>query len=327
MQPVDLPRSLIAFGSRFPDDRSCAAFLAELRWPDGFRCECGGTRAWHHSSRPRVFQCASCRRQHSVTAGTVMHRAKVPLVEWFWTAWAFSQDKRGVSALQLSRVLGRRYETVWRLLHKVRGALVEAPGSFPLEGVVEVDETYTGGKTSKGKGGRSLSDPRRGLVVLAVERKPVEAGNPGIRGTGMRCGDARMAVIESAGAQDLLGFIKSVCARGTTVVTDGWSGYAQASGEGFDHVRLVEGRPENASELFPLVHTLFANMKVWINGTFHGVSKTWLPAYVQEFTYRLNRRAHIHAGGLWQFVLRRLVRGDWCAWSVRDAEMESRRAA
>jgi GxxExxY protein len=107
MQPAALPRSLLAFAARFPDDRACAAFLAELRWPGGFRCECGSTRAWHHASRPRVFQCAICRRQYSVTAGTVMHRAKVPLVEWFWAAWAFSQDKRGVSALQLESVCAR----------------------------------------------------------------------------------------------------------------------------------------------------------------------------------------------------------------------------
>jgi hypothetical protein len=104
----DPPRSPIAFARRFPDERSCAAFLAELRWPGGFRCERSGTRSWHHASRPRVFQRATCRRQFSVTAGTVMHRAKVPMMEWFWAAWAFGQDKRGVSALYLSRVLGRR---------------------------------------------------------------------------------------------------------------------------------------------------------------------------------------------------------------------------
>lgn len=256
-----------------------------------------------------------------------MHRTKVPLVEWFWTAWAFAQDKRGVSALQLSRVLGRRYETVWRLLHKVRDALAEDSSAFPLEGIVEVDETYTGGKTSKGKGGRSLADPRRGLVILATERKQTKAGNAGIRGTGLCCGNTRMAVVDSAGATELLGFLTRVCARGTSVITDGWSGYRAAGNRGLEHIRLVEGRPENASELFPLVHTLFANMKAWISGTFHGVSKTWLPAYVQEFTYRLNRRHSIEEGDLWQFALRRLMRSSWRSWATRNAEMEPRRAA
>lgn len=328
MQPdQETPQSLVAFARRFTDERACATYLAELRWPGGFRCPCGGTRAWHHTARPRVFQCADCRQQHSVTAGTVMHRTKVPLVEWFWAAWTFAQDKRGVSALHLSRLLGRRYETVWRLLHKLRDALAEDPAAFPLKGVVEVDETYTGGKTSRGRGGRSLADPRRGLVVLATERKPTEAGDPGVRGTGVRCGDTRMAVVESAGAKDLLGFLTTVCAPGTTVRTDGWSGYNGAGDAGLDRLRLIEGRPENGSVLFPLVHTLFSNMKVWISGTFHGVSKTWLPAYVKEFAYRLNRRFRIHEGDLWSFALRRLVRGTWRPWAVRNDEMAPRRPA
>lgn len=256
-----------------------------------------------------------------------MHRTKVPLVEWFVAAWALAQDKRGVSALHLSRLLGRRYETVWRLLHRVRDALAEDPAAFPLEGVVEVDETYTGGRSSRAKGGRSLKDPRRGLVLLATERKPAPLFDPGVRGSGVRCGDVRTAVVESASAATLLGFLRSVCAPGTTVRTDGWSGYGAAERHGLKHLRLVEGKPEAASELFPLVHTLFANMKAWINGTFHGVSKTWLPKYVQEFTYRLNRRQQVKRGDLWTFVLRRLLRGKWRSWAARDAEMEPRRAA
>lgn len=327
MQSASAPHTLIEFAARFATETDCASHLARLRWPRGFQCDCGGTRAWHLPSRPRVFQCAECERHYSVTAGTVMHRSKVSLVEWFWAAWTFAQDKRGVSALHLSRLLHRRYETVWRLLHKLRDALAEDPTAFPLEGVVEIDETYTGGKTSKGKGGRSLSDPRRSLVVLATERKPAEPGAGGIRGSGFVCGDTRIKVVEAANAVNLLGFVKEVCAPGTTIVSDGWSAYGQAGAGGFDHQPTVEGRPENASELFPLVHTLFANMKVWINGTFHGVSKTWLPAYVQEFAYRLNRRAHIAAGDLWGFAIRRLVRGAWKPWALRHEAMADRRRA
>lgn len=327
MQSRGIPTSLPAFASRFGGDFQCAEFLAELRWPGGFRCECGGLEAWHLRSRPRVYQCSGCRRHHSVTAGTVMHRSKVSLVEWFWAAWALGQDKRGVSALHLSRLLGRRYETVWRLLHKVRAALSEDSGAFPLDGVIEIDETYTGGKVSKGRGGRSLSDPRRALVALAVERKPVEAGNAGIRGSGVRCGSARMRVVESASAADLMAFVEASCAKGATVRTDGWSGYRSAGAAEFEHVRLVEGKPENAGELFPLVHTVFANLKAWVNGTFHGVSAIWLPAYIAEYTYRFNRRTYTHDGDLWRFLLRRLTRGAWRPWAERNADYETRRAA
>ncbi len=256
-----------------------------------------------------------------------MHRSKVLLVEWFWAAWALGQDKRGVSALQLSRMLGRRYETVWRLLHKVRGALDEDSGAFPLQGAVEIDETYTGGKVSKGRGGRCLDDPRRSVVGLAVERKPVGEGDAGVRGAGVRCGSARMEVLNSASGSDLVAFVEASVAASAAVRTDGWSGYLSAGAARFDHQRLVEGAPENAGVLFPLVHTVFANFKAWLNGTPHGVSSTWLPAYVTEFTYRFNRRAHTHAGGLWRFVLRRLATREWRPWTARHADFEMRRAA
>jgi transposase-like protein len=134
-------------------------------------------------------------------------------------------------------------------------------------------------------------------------------------------------VLPSASGADLMAFIGSAVAEGQTVRTDGWSGYRKAEAAGFSHVRLVEGAPENTSELFPLVHTLFANLKAWIGDTFHGVSATWLPAYIAEFTYRFNRRAHTHSGSLWRFMLRRLVQGAWRPWGERHAEYEDRRAA
>jgi len=327
MQQEFAPQTLLTFAQRYGDEFACAVALAELRWPDGFTCDCGCRKAWHLRSRPRVFQCRNCRRQYSVTAGTVMHRSKVSLVEWFWAAWALGQDKRGVSALHLSRLLGRRYETVWRLLHKVRAALAERPDAFPLVGIVEVDETYTGGKVSQGKGGRCLDDPRRDVVVLAVERKVTRHPDPGIRRSGVRCGSARMAVLPSASGKDLMAFIESSVAKGQMVRTDGWSGYRRATAAGFEHFRLVEGDPASAAVLFPLVHTIFSNLKAWLNGTFHGVSSTWLPACIAEFNYRFNRRAFVHDGQLWWYVLRRLVQGAWRPWKERTAEYDARRAA
>jgi hypothetical protein len=242
-----------------------------------------------------------------------MHRSKVPLVEWFWAAWYLAQDKRGVSALHLSRVLGRRYETVWRLLHKLRAALSEDDSAFPLEGLVETDEAYLGGKSTKQRGGRSLKDPRRALVVCAAERCRSERGKPGVRGTGVHCGSARFAVVDNAGKNSLVGFLRGVCAAGTQVMSDGWKAY-DLSQTDLGHLRLVVGDPKRASEVLPLVHTLFANLQVWIAGTFHGVSKKWLPRYVQEFNYRLNRRHH--EGTLWDYVLRRAISQSWLCNSL-----------
>jgi hypothetical protein len=237
-----------------------------------------------------------------------MHRTKVPLVDWFWAAWYFAQDKRGVSALHLSRLLERRYETVWRLLHKLRAALAEDDSAFPLEGLVETDEAYLGGKSTKERGGRSLKDPRRALVVCVAERLKSESGKPGVRGTGVHLGAARFAVVPNATKASLVGFLRDVCAEGTEVMSDGWKAYDLAQTD-LGHLRVVVGDPKRASELLPLVHTLFANLQVWIAGTFHGVSKKWLPRYVQEFNYRLNRR--YLEGTLWNYVLRRAVRKPW----------------
>jgi len=136
-----------------------------------------------------------------------------------------------------------------------------------------------------------------------------------------------MAVLSSAAGTDLIKFVQSAVAKGQTIRTDGWSGYLRAEAAGFDHFRLVEGTPANAASFFPLVHTVFSNLKAWINGTFHGVSSTWLPAYIAEFNYRFNRRATTHSGGLWRFMLRRLMRGAWSPWTDRTAAFEARRAA
>lgn len=230
-------------------------------------------------------------------------------MEWFWAAWYFGQDKRGVSALLLSKLLGRRYETVWNLLQKLRAALAEDEKLFPLEGVVEVDEVYLGGKTTKAHGGRSLRDPRRSLVVGAAERVPVRAGRPGVRGTGTRCGSARLSVVPDASRETLVGFLGRTCGEGTTIASDGWRAYERLGTANLKHLRVVIGNPENASEVLPLVHTLFSNLQTWLAGTFHGVSKKWLSRYVQEFTYRLNRR--YRQDQLWHYVLRRAVTRPW----------------
>jgi hypothetical protein len=316
----DLPDSIQAFARRFGDEGACARHLAELRWPHGFRCQgCGGREAWQLVVRPRVFECRACGKQVSVTSGTVMHRSKVSLVEWFWAAWSFAQDKRGVSALHLSRVLGRRYETVWKLLHKVRAALAEDDAQFPLVGTVEVDEAYLGGKSCRGKGGRSLKDHRRALVVGAVERLDLRGRNPGVRGTGAACGSTRFVVAPNASQRTLVSFLQGICSSGTTVATDGWSGYGRLEDVDLGHLRTLVGRPELASEVLPLIHTLFANLRAWVGGTFHGVSRRWLSRYLQEFTYRLNRR--YHEKSLWHYVLRRFVTRPWVRGDrLEDAE-------
>src|SRR6516225_61488 len=256
---------------------SCISALAALRWPAGFACAaCGGRTAYQLASRPRVFECAGCGQQQSVTAGTVFHRTHTPLRKWFAAAWWMAQDKRGVSALFLARELDLRYDTAWLIAHKLRHALSERP-ECALTGLLEIDESYYGGRGKPASRGRSLADPNKSLMAIAVETVPASPrqGN-GIKASRFVAGSARIAVLPSA---------------------------SSASLDGFRHYSIVQDGGKNADAVLPIVHVLFSNLKTWLNGTFHGVSKKHLPRYAREWNYRFNRRRSI--SDLARFLLRR----------------------
>ena len=185
-------RGMLEFQERYGSEAGCIEALARLRWPQGYVCaRCGARRSYRLKTRPRTFECARCGHQESVTAGTIFHRTRTPLRKWFLAAWWMARDKRGVSALLLSRELGLRYETAWLMAHKLRHALTERP-EFPLEGLVEVDESYYGGRGKPESRGRGLANPNKSLLVMAVEKRPVGPGK-GIKASGFVAGHARLA--------------------------------------------------------------------------------------------------------------------------------------
>lgn len=297
--------SLLKFQARFGSEQACIEHLAKVKWPLGYRCrKCGHEKAYQLTGQPRVFMCARCNHQESVTAGTLLHRTKLPLMKWFWAVYLFAQDKRGVSATHLSRELDLRYDTAWHLLHKLRRALA-GQKEAPLGGVVEVDETYLGGKGSSNSRGRSLANENKSLVIMAVERKLARGKKmPGLRRTGFLAGNAKVAMIASAGAKDLTPFLKANLAQGTNLLSDGWAGYKGLE-QNFKHEAIIQGKPSNAALSLPLVHLQFSNLKSWLNGTFHGVSPKHLPAYLIEWNYRFNRRGVI--ADLFWHVIKRVV--------------------
>jgi hypothetical protein len=275
---VDLPRSLPEFEARFPDDASCARWLLARRWPEGFCCpSCGHDRAWELSRGLLVVQCTACERQVSVTAGTVMHRSHLPLRTWFLAAWLMATHKNGISARQLGQQLGLgSYKTAWLLCAKLRGAMVD-PARQPLAGLVEVDETAIPFRTKDDpivvKPGRS--DEGKLLVAGAVEIK------------GKAPGRARLAVIEDYSAGTLGGFVAANVAKGSTVVSDGWPGYARL--KDVKHNPKVIGAMA-AHVVLPWVHRVFANAKRWALGVYHGLRAKHLQRYLDEFVFRFNRR-------------------------------------
>jgi len=272
----DFPKSLKEFQARFKDEAACRTYLASCRWPEGYRCgRCQESEAFELPRRG-LWQCKGCSYQTSVTAGTVLHRTRMPLTLWFWAAYLVTTHTPGLSALQLQRQLGiDSYETAWALLHKLRRAMVR-PDRERLKEKVEVDETYLGGPEVGLGGGRQLLD--KALVVAAVE----------VRGKGS--GRVRLQVVPDASGPSLTGFVKANVEPGTTVISDGWQGYAPLSGMGYRHRPRTQGDPTRATKILPRIHRVFGNLKTWLRGTHHGVGHQHLQAYLDEFTFRFNRR-------------------------------------
>lgn len=288
----DYPETLMEFESRFSSQEACEEYLIQMRWPEGFVCPvCAGRKAWRTGRM--LFHCAACGRQISVTAGTIFQGTRKPLPMWFRAMWCVTSQKNGASAKGLQQSLGLgSYETAWMWLHKLRRAMVR-PGRDQLNGLVEVDETYVGGpEEHMGRGAVT-----KVLVVIAVEKR------------GRAFGRTRMAVIKDASKEALCGFIQSCVAPGSTVRTDGWPSYLSLKDSGYVHDRVVQrNNPQTPSELLPGVHLVASLLKRWLLGTHQGaVSPAHLPYYLDEFTFRFNRRTSKSRGKLFYRLMEQAV--------------------
>ena len=285
------PTTLLEFQRAFPDEAACAKHLERLRWPQGFVCAgCGAVGdPYRVRSRPTVLQCRSCNAQARLTAGTIMHRTRTPLLVWFWGAYLATTHTPGLSATQFQRQLGiKRYDTAFQLLHKLRAAMVR-PGREKIgtDGWhVEVDETYVGGRT-RGEGrGTTHKVVVSGAVEVRVLTKPRRKGERQIY-----AGRLRLALVQSRARPALERFVKAAVEPGSTVVTDGWTGYDGLTALGYEHHPItINGVQTRTDESLPMIHLVFSNLKSWLLGTHHGVSPRHLPAYLNEFVFRFNRR-------------------------------------
>ncbi|HRT22256.1 MAG TPA: IS1595 family transposase [Candidatus Hydrogenedentes bacterium] len=287
----DYPETVLDFEDRFATEAACREYLAEIRWPDGFRCpRCEHREAWR--TERGLWHCRGCGFQTSVTAGTIFQDTRKPLRLWFRAMWYVVSQKQGVSALGLQRVLGlSRYETTWIWLHKLRTAMVR-PGRDRLSGTVQVDETYIGGERS-GKCGRGAAG--KTLVVIAVEDQ------------GKHVGRIRLLRVPDASAVSLSFAVQEMIQPGSVVNTDGWAGYATLGTKGYIH---EEVRPiaEVGENLLPLAHRVSALLKRWLGGTHQGaVRPSHLDYYLDEFTFRFNRRTSRSRGKLFYRLMQQTV--------------------
>lgn len=289
----DYPRNMIEFDRRFASEEACVEYLVSLRWPDGFSCpRCGKNKAWRR--RRLAMVCTMCRDETSITAGTLFEKTHKPLHVWFKAMWWVTSQKTGASALGLQQVLGfGSYRTAWLWLHKLRAAMVR-PGRDRLAGIVEVDETYLGG-VEEGVHGRETEE--KSIVVVAAE----EDGN-GI-------GRIRLRRVRDVSERSLLPFVQEAVAEGSVVHTDAWSGYNGLEAKGYRHkVTNIKRSGHLAHELLPRVHRVAALLKRWLLGTHQGaVSPKHLDFYLDEFTFRFNRRASRHRGKLFFRLMQQAV--------------------
>lgn len=250
----EYPMTFDEFIKRFMTEEQCRNYLYQLRWPEGFSCpKCKDRKGW--KTRDVLYECAKCGHQTSVIAGTIFQDTRKPLRTWFTAIWWITTQKTGASAMGLQRVLGlKSYTTAWTWLQKIRTAMVN-PNRTKLSGMIEVDECYIGGEEHNGKRGRGATE-RKSLVVIGVELPESKIKN--------QLGRVRMKVIPDASGDSLLGFIKENVEPGSTIVTDGWSGFASIRKSGYSHVIPKKFEVADPKNILPHVHMIVSLLKRWL---------------------------------------------------------------
>ena len=293
---VDYPRNHEEFDRWFADEAACRDYIFRVRWPEGYECfRCRNKTPPWITSRG-YLHCRVCGGELSVTAGTVFERTRKPLRVWFQAMWLVTSQKHGVSALGLQRVLGLgSYQTAWAWLHKLRRAMV-IPGRERLHRLVEVDESYVGGVETGGKRGRGTENKE--IVVIAVEVLHPKG-----------FGRVRMRRVQDVSGDSLVPFICDVVEPGAEIHTDGWRGYNSLTDHGYRHSRTVLSDSGDAAHVaMPGVNRIAALLKRWLLGIHQGaVSGKHLNYYLDEYTFRFNRRTSRSRGMLFYRLIQQAV--------------------
>lgn len=283
-------RGLIEFQKTFTSDEACAEHLRRIRWADGFLCpRCGYGQAWYVHTR-QVLDCKGCRAKTSVTAGTIFHKTRTPLLKWYWLIYRMATDKVGLSVAAMQRILDiRDYKTAWLMAHKVRKAMADRDAGYTLAGLIELDDSFFGpsGQT------RGRGSERKKTVLCGVSLYRDRHGE-------LRPGFARMQVVDDASAKSIEAFLERLGYSPTSnegqellvaIRTDGWKSYAAATKDkALTHYKVVLRDPKAAGKLLPWVHRVISNAKAVLRGTHRGVSEKHLQSYLAEICYRFNRR-------------------------------------
>ena len=278
--------NLIQLIDRFDSDEDCRDYLEILRWPVGVQCPRCQSESISRVLIRDQFDCNSCRYQFSVTSGTIFHDTHLPLRKWFIAIYLMIESKKGISANQLKRNLGVSYKTAWYLCHRIREALRRDTDPL-LKGIVEVDETFVGGKR---KGVGSGSREGKTMVIGAVQRD----------------GEIRLEIISNRGRRTLHKFIQGHVEKDSTVYTDDWPAYV---GIVKDHESVNHRLEEwvNGPVHTNSAESVWSLLKRSIVGAYHKVSVKHLDRYLDELEFRFNNRKNPY---LFRDTLRKMVISD-----------------
>lgn len=288
-KPVYEGMSLLKFQKEVASDSDCCEWLFRTRWPEGFSCPRCGHLGHTLMEERRLYLCKACRYQASLTAGTIFHKTRMPLLKWFWLIYRMAASRTGVSIAEMQRELEvNDYRTMWVMAHKIRKAMADRDAHYRLAGLVEVDESLFG-PSSSGKPGRGAE--RKSLVIVAVSTWVNSSGDE-------EPGFAHAFVAQDASADTIESLLKrltvpvnEVTPLITSLRSDGWRSYQSVTKRlGVLHYRAVLTDPKDSMRLLPWTHRLIANAKAVISGPHRGVSEKHLQRYLSEVCYRFNRR-------------------------------------
>jgi transposase-like protein len=276
---------LLDFQDRFPDEQSCWDYFIKMRWPGGWKCPkgCVGKVDKVKKRKGFVFECRTCGAQAYPTAGTAFHKSRLPLRKWFWAIFLMATSKKGVSMLYLQRQLGiKSYRAVWLMGQKIRHAMLERDALYTLNGTVQADEIFIGGKQTRANWKASGTNKTAFLIGVEEDWK----GRP------------RFVTFEELAAiydQQIISAIGKKIEKGSTVKSDGAVAYQKIGRKGFKNLRSVYAKnPVQTAEHLTWVNMLTSNLKRFLLSTYSGVFPKYRDAYLAEFAYRFNRRYWPH---------------------------------
>jgi len=272
--------SLFEWQQKYGTLADCQKGLAELRWPEGFVCPVCGSKKYSFITTRYDFECRNCGRQTSVVSGTIFQSSNVPLPKWFLAIYLCASDKGGISAMRLSKELDVSWITANRMLRKLRTVMADRDALNRLSGHIEVDDALVGGKQA-GKRGRGALG--KTAIIVAVERREAQTKT---RRTEVAGYMAVGVLSEGVTGEAVDAFVESAISPGSEQVirTDAYSALNVIAKKRTHEKKVTP--PEEANTWLPLVHIVIGNIKTFLNGTFHGVSSTYLHEYLAEFNYR-----------------------------------------